>query len=205
MAIGRGRQSGALSEAYAGAVPDMVIVAPSGASATAVQTTSGMENRKEVSYPSRMLRIALAALHLLALGIGFGAVWARATALSQNPIDRRAARRAMQADLWWGIAALLWMATGFWRLLAGTEKASAYYMQNHVFFAKMGLFMLIFALEIWPMVTLSKWRGLDKKLGDAWEPDAKQAARIRAISMLEATILIAMIVAAVMMARGFGA
>lgn len=152
-----------------------------------------------------MLRIALAALHLLALGIGFGAIWARATALSHRPIDRRAARRAIQADAWWGIASLLWMATGFWRLLAGTEKASAYYMHNHVFFAKMGLFILIFALEIWPMLTFSKWRALDRTLGDSWEPDANQAARIRAISTVETTILIAMIVAAVMMARGFGA
>lgn len=152
-----------------------------------------------------MIRITLAALHLLALGIGFGALWARAGALSERPLGIAPARRALRADAWWGIAALLWMVTGFWRLLAGTEKAPAYYLANHVFYAKMGLFLLIFALEIWPIITLSRWRGQDRSMGDAWQPDVQQASRIRIISVAEAMIVCAMIVAAVMMARGFGA
>lgn len=152
-----------------------------------------------------MLRITLAALHLLALAIGFGAVVARAGAVGERPLTAAAGRRAIRADAWWGIAALLWMSTGFWRLLAGIEKASTYYMHNHIFFAKMGFFILIFVLEIWPMILFSKWRAQERSLKDAWQPDTTQAARIRAISRLEASILVAMIVAAVMMARGYGA
>ncbi|HEX2779845.1 MAG TPA: hypothetical protein VHM30_10120, partial [Gemmatimonadaceae bacterium] len=71
-----------------------------------------------------MLRLALAAVHLLALGIGMGAVWARARALAASH-EQGALRRAFAADAWWGIAALLWIGSGSWRLLAGTEKATS--------------------------------------------------------------------------------
>src|SRR4029079_871880 len=104
-----------------------------------------------------MLRLALAALHLLALGIGLGAVWGRARALG-GPRDSRALRRALAADGWWGIAALPWIGTGLWRLLAGPEKATGYYLRNHLFMAKMGLLVLVLLLEAWPMVTLVRLR-----------------------------------------------
>jgi putative membrane protein len=151
-----------------------------------------------------VIRIALAALHLIALGIGLGAVWSRARALSSHPLDVAAARCAFAADTWWGIAAGLWIATGLWRLIAGTEKATSYYLHNHVFFAKMGFLVLILALEIWPMITLIRWRVAAARQGDAWRPDEAAAARIRTISYGEAALVIAMVIAAVMMARGYG-
>ena len=152
-----------------------------------------------------MLRIVLAALHLLALGIGFGSVWARANALGERPFSAAAARRAIRADAWWGIAALLWIGTGLWRALASTEKATAYYMHNHVFFAKMGLFLVILALEITPIVVMGRWRKLDRQLRDQWQPDVQQAARMRTISHIEAFVVFMMVIAAVMLARGYGA
>lgn len=151
-----------------------------------------------------MLRLALAALHLLALGVGLGAVWARARALGAHPLDVAAVRRALAADTWWGIAALLWIGTGLWRLLAGTEKATGYYLHNHAFFAKMGCLLLILGLEVWPMVTLIRWRVALGRAGGDWPPDARGAARIRGISYAEAALVVAMVVAAVMMARGYG-
>jgi putative membrane protein len=152
-----------------------------------------------------MLRITLAILHLVALGIGLGAVWARARALGERPLDRRAARRIFAADGWWGIAAVLWIVTGLWRLLAGTEKATAYYLSNHVFLAKLGFFAAILLLELWPAYTLVRWRRAAARGGSSWTPHAPSAARIRAISYLEAALVIAMVCAAVLMARGYGA
>src|SRR6266511_1832568 len=52
------------------------------------------------------IRWLLAALHLLALGIGLGAVWARGRAL-RDALDASGLRRAFHADAWWGIAAVL--------------------------------------------------------------------------------------------------
>jgi len=84
------------------------------------------------------IRWLLAAVHLLALGVGLGAVWARGRAL-QAPLDVPALRRVFYADTWWGIAAVLWIGTGLLRAFGGYEKGAFYYLHNHFFWAKMGL------------------------------------------------------------------
>ena len=151
-----------------------------------------------------MLRLFLAWLHLLALGIGLGAIWTRARSLS-GPMDESALRRAFTADGWWGFAAVLWIGTGVWRLLAGTEKPTAYYLTNHVFFAKMGLLAILLVLEIGPMITLIRWRlALSKRSGIATLVASSGAGRIALLSYIEALLVIAMIAAAVIMARGYG-
>ena len=151
-----------------------------------------------------MLRPLLAILHLLALGIGLGAVWARARGLGER-LDRGSLRRVFAADGWWGLAAVLWIGTGLWRLLAGTEKATAYYLANEAFRAKMGFLAAILLLEVWPALTLVRWRRKAARSGASWTPDASTAARIRAISYLEALLVVAMVCGAALMARGYGA
>src|SRR3954466_10515752 len=96
------------------------------------------------------LRLLLASLHLLALAVGWAGVWARAGALRdslRDPEDHGALRRAFIGDAWWGVAAGVWLVTGLWRLLAGTEKNTSYYLANHAFYLKMTLFAGILALE----------------------------------------------------------
>lgn len=151
------------------------------------------------------LRIALATFHLLALGIGLGAVWARARSLNTRPLDIAAVRRAFAADTWWGIAAGLWISTGLWRMLAGMEKPREYYLQNHVFYTKMGFLALILILEIRPMITLIGWRRDSARDRDSWKPDEIIAGRIATVSYMEAALVVAMVVAAGVMARGVGA
>jgi len=153
-----------------------------------------------------MLRILLAVVHLLALGIGLGAVFARARALGRLTSAQESMRRIFTADAWWGVAALLWLTTGLWRALAGTEKASGYYWSNHVFYAKMGLFLAIFLLELYPMVTLVRWRSAVRT--KTLSPPvvlAPTARRIARISDLQTLLVIATVCAAVLMARGHGA
>lgn len=152
-----------------------------------------------------MLRLLLAWLHLVALGIGLGAVIVRGSALRDAP-DPLAMRRAFIFDAVWGLAALLWLSTGLWRLFGETEKSVAFYMTNHAFFAKMGFFVLILALEIWPAVVLMRWRRAI--MGGQGSPaviDTAQARRIATISHIEALLVVLMVFAAVAMARGYGA
>jgi putative membrane protein len=149
-----------------------------------------------------MLRWILAAVHLLALGIGLGAVWARARSLGTRPLDLPAFRRTFAADSWWGVSAIVWIGSGLWRLLASTEKPTAYYLANHAFFAKMGLLLGILLLELWPMVTLIRWRIVVAKGG---LPDPSPAAAIARISYVQALLVILMVLAATAMARGIGA
>src|SRR5262245_41437886 len=151
-----------------------------------------------------MLRLLLAWLHLLALGIGLGAIWTRARCLS-GPMDELALRRAFTADTWWGCSALVWIGTGVWRLLAGTEKPTAFYLANHVFYAKMGLLAVVLVLEAWPMVTLIRWRlALSKRSGIATLVASSGAGRIALLSYIQTLLIIAMVAAAVAMARGYG-
>jgi uncharacterized membrane protein len=147
------------------------------------------------------LRLALAWIHLLALGVGLGGVWGRARALHESlrePVDERAIKRALIADAWWGIAAVLWLVTGVWRLIAGSEKSTSYYFSNYAFNAKMGMFIAILALEVWPMMTLIRWRT------GRQQPNTRDAGRIEVVSYVECALVIAMVFAAVSMARGFG-
>jgi putative membrane protein len=152
-----------------------------------------------------MLRIALASLHLLALGLGLGAVFTRSAALHARPLTARDVKRALKADSYWGIAALLWLGTGVWRLVAHTEKPMTYYGHNVAFLAKMGGFILILLLELWPAITLVRWRSAARRGGSSWHPPEGSARSIAMIGHIEATIVIVMVVLATAMARGYGA
>jgi putative membrane protein len=147
-----------------------------------------------------ILRWVLAALHLLALGIGLGAVWARGRGL-KSELNLEGLRRVFRADVLWGAAAALWVSTGLWRLLAGLEKGTSYYFQNHVFLTKMGLFLLILALEVWPMVTLIRWRRI---IAAGQSLDAGAARRMANISFVQAWLIVLMVFTATAMARGIG-
>lgn len=103
------------------------------------------------------IRWLFAAVHLLALGVGLGAVWARARAL-KSELDPAGLRRVFYADTWWGVAALLWIGTGLVRAFGGLEKGGDYYLHNHLFQAKMAVLILILLLELPPLVTLIRWR-----------------------------------------------
>lgn len=147
-----------------------------------------------------MTRWLLASLHLLALGVGLGAAWSRGRLLSSR-LDAAALRSVFVADMWWGIAAVLWISTGLWRLLAGTEKTTMYYVQNHLFLTKMGFFALILALEIRPMTTLMKWRG---RVRAGEQPDTERAGTLARISFAQAGLVALMVFLAAAMARGYG-
>jgi putative membrane protein len=148
-----------------------------------------------------MLRWLLAAVHLLALGIGLGSVWARARLLGGPTLDGLTVRRALAADAWWAVAAVLWVGSGLWRLLAGTEKTTAYYLGSHVFWTKMALLGAILVLESRPIVTLTAWRRL---LARGETPDLRAASGIARTSYVQAVLVILMVLAATAMARGLG-
>jgi putative membrane protein len=147
-----------------------------------------------------VLRWLLAAVHLLALGIGLGAIWARALTL-RGPLDAAGVRRVLAADTWWGIAAILWIGTGLVRAFAGFEKGTLYYTHNHYFWVKMGLLGSILLLEIMPMITFIKWRA---RLAKNETIDATNAASFATTSFIQAALIVFMVLAATAMARGYG-
>ncbi|HSE65939.1 MAG TPA: DUF2214 family protein [Gemmatimonadales bacterium] len=147
------------------------------------------------------LRWLLASFHLLAFGIGLGAIWVRGRSL-RSPHDPAAIRRALRADVWWGVAAVLWLATGLPRLFFGLEKPASYYLHDHFFWLKMSLFLLIFLFEMGPMITFAGWRRALRRGGT---PDTSSAPRWAAVSRIQLALLILMLFTATAVARGYGA
>jgi len=143
-------------------------------------------------------RWLLAALHLLPFGVGFAAIVIRSLQLRELAGPERLGR-VFAADAWWGIAALVWLATGLWRAFGGVEKGTAYYMASPLFWAKMGLFGLILLLELWPMITLVQWRIRRARR----QPLAlTHASTFATIGFVQAALLLVMMLLATGMARG---
>lgn len=141
-----------------------------------------------------------AALHLLALGIGLGAIWTRSRAL-REPLDRAGLARVFVADFWWGIAAALWLVTGLTRVLSSLDKGQEYYINNQLFLLKMALFVTIVVLEVAPMRAFIKWR---KEVRAGELPDTAQASAFATRSTVQAVLVVLMVIAAAGMARGLG-
>ncbi len=151
-----------------------------------------------------MLRVVLAALHLLALAIGLQAVLQRAQWLTK-PLTGDVVKRVLHADSEWGLAALLWIATGLWRYLGLIEKGSLYYEHNAFFLIKMALLAVILLLEIRPMITLIKWRiALGRGTAPESLPGVGAVRSLARISAIQGVLIVIMVFLAVAMARGYG-
>jgi putative membrane protein len=147
-----------------------------------------------------MLAAIVSALHLLALAIGLPSVFLRGRAL-RGRLDSEGLRRLFAADSMWGIAALLWLATGLLRAFGGLEKGTAFYLGSRLFWLKLGLFALVVALEIWPMLTFIRWR---RQLGRGQSPDTSRARILYILSHAEMALVVVIVFVASFMARGFG-
>jgi putative membrane protein len=156
-----------------------------------------------------VLQVVLAVVHLLALAVGLPSVLLRAGALRRATQDNShgdALQRAFAADTLWGVSALLWIGSGLWRYLAGTEKSTEYYNRNHFFLAKMTLLAAILLLELWPMVKLVRARKALRRGASAEAVLTPAVARrIGAVSYVQAALIVLMVFFAAAMARGLGA
>jgi putative membrane protein len=146
------------------------------------------------------IRWLFAAVHLLALGIGLGAIWSRARAF-RGTLDVAGLKRVFYADTWWGFAAILWIGTGLVRAFGGLEKGGQYYIHNYMFQAKMTLLVIILLLETAPMLALIRWR---TQVARGADPDTHSAQTYAIISTIQACLIVLMVLAATAMARGYG-
>ena len=138
------------------------------------------------------LAIFASGLHILGVVGAFLGVSSRAMALWGPQPD---VPRALRADNLWGLAALLVVGTGLWRLLV-TEKGWAFYSVGTMFHLKMALFALVGVLELWPMYVLMRHR----IRGDALS--VATANRIARVSWVQVVLMVVMPFTAAGMARG---
>lgn len=147
-----------------------------------------------------MLAAIVSALHVLALALGLPAIFFRGRAL-KGRLDAEGLGRLFAADNVWGLAAVLWLATGLLRAFAGLEKGTAFYLASSLFWTKLALFLAVVGLELWPMVTLIRWRRA-RALGR--HIDLAPARALFVISHVQMALVVVIVFVASFMARGFG-
>jgi putative membrane protein len=144
----------------------------------------------------------LSALHVLALGVGLGSVFMRGRFLRElraGP-DARALDRLFAADTLWGVAAALWLLTGLARAFGHVEKAPDFFLRNSFFWVKMTLFLVVVALEIWPMLTFIRWR-IARRAGQPL-PQLDRLPRLVLVDDLQTALVVVIPFVAAAMARG---
>jgi putative membrane protein len=138
-------------------------------------------------------------IHLLTLALGMGSVTGRAIALRKvKSADDLAPVYA--ADNLYGIASLIWIATGLWRAFGGIEKGTDFYLSSTAFWIKMGLFGAVFALEILPMVTLIRWR---IRAARGQPPELSKVPLLYSLTVAEIPLLVLIVAAAAALADGY--
>ena len=139
----------------------------------------------------------LSALHLLTLALGLSGVIARGRALS-GTLDEAGWRRLLAADNAWGIAAALWITTGLARVFWGGREPG-FYWSNGFFWVKVGLFGIVFLLELRPMITFVRVRTALAR-GTPLPEFAVQT--FRRINAIEVALVLVIVFTAAFMARG---
>ena len=139
----------------------------------------------------------LSAIHVLTLALGLGAVFIRGKALAR-PLDEAGWKRLLAADSAWGAAAALWIASGLGRVFFGGKELS-FYTHNGLFWVKLALFGLVFALEMKPMITFVRVRAARQRKAalPLFSADA-----LHRINSAEIAVVVVIVFVAAFMARG---
>lgn len=111
-------------------------------------------------------------------------------------------RRIQRVDLWYGISAGVVLIAGLLRVFF-FEKGGLFYSSNPMFWIKMGLFVIIGIISIYPTIRFIRWNAAlnENKIPEIPEDEFK---RIRLLLHLELVGLVLILFAAPAMARGIG-
>jgi putative membrane protein len=111
-------------------------------------------------------------------------------------------QRLAMIDLFYGIAAGIVFLTGLLRF-AYFGKGIHFYVGNPLFYVKVGMFLLVALISIYPTVQfLSYWKMLKQDQMPA--VDTQRVTRLRSVIRLELGLLLVIPLLAVLMARGIG-
>jgi putative membrane protein len=149
-----------------------------------------------------ILDAALAFFHFAAIFLTV-AFLATSMALCRGPLSGAAIVRLGRIDLVYFICAMLALATGLLRVFFGA-KGYAFYLHNPFFFAKVGVFMLIGLVSVYPTIRFIQWRKAAE--GEAtYTVPAAEIAGVRKFIHAEFGLLILLPLLAALMSRGIGA
>lgn len=143
----------------------------------------------------------VAFLHHAAAFLLVGALMVELTLL-RGELTLASARSLLQMDAIYGTSAGVLLIVGFTRVFF-TEKGPAYYFASAPFLLKIGLFVTVGLLSIYPTVQFLRWRKAVKH-EELPVLDELSRRRIRLILHTELVLVFAMMLFAALMARGVG-
>ncbi len=122
--------------------------------------------------------------------------------LFEKSLSNNTAKLISQADVWYGISAVIIVISGLLKLFY-FGKGSTYYINNSIFWGKMALFSIIGLLSIMPTIRFIKWRKKIKQ-GEGIQLNELEFKRTKRIILLEIIFFLFIPFLATLMARGFG-
>ena len=140
-------------------------------------------------------------LHFAAI---FTLIWfvAKEWTLLKAGVDTLDIVRLAKSDIGYFLAAIAVLATGLTRALAGA-KGWAFYAHNSIFHTKVGLFLLVALISIWPTRAFIRWRKA-AATDPLFRPEPAEWRLAKRLVMVELHLIALIPLAAVLMARGFG-
>ena len=145
--------------------------------------------------------LILAILHHLGVFTVAGIIAAE-WALVRPDMSAAKIRQLSGIDALYGLAAGLVLLVGFARVFFGL-KGAEFYLQNPVFWAKIGAFVVVGMVSIAPTLLFITWRN-KAKADPAFVPSAEEIASVRRYVKIEAHVFVLIPILAAAMARGYG-
>jgi putative membrane protein len=142
--------------------------------------------------------LVLAAFHHLLI-FGLVSMLVAQSVLLQGRMDGGVLAKLGGIDRGYGITALLLLVVGFMRVFQGI-KGEDFYLHNPWFHAKIGAFLLVGILSIWPTLRFLRWRKA-LKADAAFLPAEDEVRRLRRIVRFELVLVAVIFVCAAAMAR----
>jgi putative membrane protein len=115
--------------------------------------------------------------------------------LMRGELSPTAVRKLARWDMIYGISAGALLAIGLLRVFY-FEKGAGYYFHNAPFLAKLGLFLGVGLLSIYPTLKLAAWK--------KQAPDPASVAAVRRVLHIELAGIVVILLCAALMADGIG-
>ena len=148
------------------------------------------------------LEAILAYLHILAILTMVVFISSEAALCRVEWMNAAVVERLARVDMIYGISAMVVLATGVARTWWGI-KGTAWYWSNPLLHLKLGLFIIVGMISIFPTLTYLRWRKALRSGGTL--PSEAEVRKTRRLVMIQAHIIAVIPLVAVFFARGFGA
>ena len=157
--------------------------------------------RPDEENATMTLEAILAYLHLLAILTMVVFIASEAALCRVEWLNAAVVERLARVDMVYGIAAVAVLLTGIARTLWGV-KGTAWYWTNPLLHLKLGLFIVVGVLSIFPTLNYLRWRKALRAGGTL--PSDVEVKKTRKLVMIQAHLIAVIPLAAVFFARGFG-